>query len=58
MRSKDKGIAAPVAQKNFRISHGRQLGHKETQQLGKNGVKRVDKIEQKIYSPPRQGTIN
>ena len=48
----DKGTAAPVAQKNFRMLHVSQLGHKETQQLGKNGVRRVDKIEKrKVYSP-------
>ena len=56
MRSKDKGIAATVTQRNFRISHGRrQLGHTETQQLRKNEVNRADKVEQKMYSQTRQG---
>ena len=44
-KQEDKVTAAPVAQKKFRMLHVRQLGHKETQQLGKTGVRRVDKIE-------------
>ena len=57
MRSKHKEIAATVTQKNFRISHGRRLGHNEIQQLGKEGVK-ADRIERKNYSSARQGPNN
>jgi hypothetical protein len=47
--------AATVGQKNFRMSHGRPWGRKESQQHRTNGNRRVDEIKkQKAPSPPKQ----